>query len=149
MNKKGMSLVEIMAVIVIMGIVASIGTVSAVAIIDRQRKNSVISALNNIYGTAKNMLYQVQYTSHDEYIVIVDETFCYVTLTDMIDNAAVDREDYKPEGNEIYFCYNMDNDFWIEIGNSATSTKPTSTGEALVHGVNVTVDYTNNVFKKT
>ena len=148
MNKKGMSLVEIMAVIVIMGIVASIGTVSAIAIVDRQRKNSVVNSLNNIYETAKDMLLQVKYASYDEYVVVVDETFCYVTLTDMIDNAAVDRDDYKPEGNEIYFCYDLNDNWWLEIGNSATSEKPTSAGEALVHGVNVTVDYTNNKFKK-
>lgn len=143
-----MSLVEIMAVIVIMGIVASIATVSAVAIIDRQRKNSVVNALNNIYNTAKDMLLQVNYASYDEYIIIEGENFCYVTLTDMIDNAAVDKDDYKPDGNEIYFCYDLDDSWWIEIGNSAISTKPSSTGETLVHGVNVTVNYTTDKFIK-
>ena len=147
MNKKGMSLVEIMAVIVIMGIVASIGTVSAVAVIDRQRKNSVVSALNNIYETAKNMLYQVQYTSYEEFIVIVDDSFCYVTLTDMIDNAAVDKETYKPNDNEIYFCYDMETT-WVEIGISATSTKPSTTGNTFVNNVDVTFDYSKNQFKK-
>ena len=148
MNKKGASIVELMAVIVIMGIVASIGTVSAIAVIDRQRKNSVVNALNNIYETAKNMLLQVSSGSHDEYIEVVSETFCYVTLTDMIDNAAVDREDYKPEGNEIYFCYDMDSTCWVEIGSSATNTKPASTGETLVRGVSVTYDFNNSKFKK-
>ena len=148
MNNKGMSLVEIMAVIVIMGIVASIGVVSAVAVIDRQRKNSVVNALNNIYGTAKDMLLQTKYTTYEDYIVIIDDGFCYLTLTDMVEHGAVDRVDYEPAGNEIFFCYDMDESWWVEVCNDVSSSKPTSTGETIVQGVSVTFDYTSGKFKK-
>ena len=94
------------------------------------------------------MLFQVKYATHDEYIVVENEEFCYVSLTAMVENHAVDRDDYAPEGNEIYFCYDMNETWWIEIASGATSSIPVTSGETIVHGVNVKVDYVNNKFMK-
>ena len=145
MNKNGTSLVEVIAVIVVMGIIASIATVSAIAVINRQKKNATVHSLNDIYGTAKTMLYQVKLGSYDEYIESIDDDFYYVSLNDMIDNGAVDGEDYRTEEIDIYFCYDLD-ETWVVINNSITKTKPTSTGNAEVKDVSVTFNYSTDKF---
>lgn len=146
MNKRGASLVEIIAVIVIMGIIASIGTVTTIVIINRQRKNVTINSLNDIYKTAKNLLYQALMEPDVELVVLVDDTFCYVTLTDMVDGHAVDGEHFRPVDNEVYFCY-YGEETWVVIGEIPTSTKPTSTNNSSINSIEVTFDYTKDAFK--
>ena len=148
MNKKGTSLVELIAVIVIMGVIASIATVTVVNVIDRQRKNTTINTLNNIYGTAKEMLYLVENASYDENITVVDEHFCYISISTMLDAGIIDGNDYRPVGNEIFFCYNM-NETWVAITDeSPLSSKPESTGDTEVNKVNVSFDFNDNRFIK-
>jgi len=146
MNKKGMSLVEILAVIIIMGVVAGIGTVTTVALISRQRKNATVNALNNIYSTAQNILYQARAESHNDYITYIDEDFCYTSLTRLIDDGAIDGAHYKPVGNDIYFCFNMD-ETWVIIDSTVSKTKPENTGETQVNSVTVTFNYSSKKFK--
>ena len=56
LNKKGTSLVELIAVIVIMGIIAGIAIPTTIAVINRQKKNSAIKSCENILATAKTVL---------------------------------------------------------------------------------------------
>ena len=147
MNKKGTSLVELIAVLIIMGLIAGITTVTVVAVVARQRKNSVVTSLNNIYESAKVLLVQVETSSYDENITLVDNDFCYISLTTLIDSGNVDGENYKPIGNEIYFCYNM-HDSFVNITSSTISDNiPESTGNATVDNVLVTFDYSKDKFK--
>ena len=56
LNKKGTSLVELIAVIVIMGIIAGIAIPTTIAVINRQKKNSAIKSCENVLSTAKTVL---------------------------------------------------------------------------------------------
>lgn len=146
MNKKGASLVELIAVIVIMGIIASIATLTVSAVITRQRKNAVVNSLNGIYDTAKGILIQVETGSYDENITIVDDNFCYISLTTMINSGIIDGTDYLPNEEEVYFCYNMNNPFVVITNETVTSTIPSSTDSTVINGVLVTFDYQSNKF---
>lgn len=144
--KKGSSLVEVIAVIIILGIIASIATVTVITIVNRQRENATLASLNNIYNTAKEMLISVETSIYDENITVVDENFCYISLTTMLENGIIDGSDYYPINNEIYFCYNMNTSFVLITNSSVTRTIPDSTGSANVNGVEVTFDFTNDKF---
>lgn len=52
--KKGLSLVELIAVIVIMGIIISVGGIAVSKIIDDSRKQTAIQASNDIYDAGFN-----------------------------------------------------------------------------------------------
>lgn len=147
MDKRGMSIVEIIAVVAIMGIVAGIGTVTTILIINRQRKNVTVHSLNDIYKTAKNLLYQAQMDPDVELVVVVNDYFCYVSLTDMVDGHAIDGEHFKPVDNEVYFCY-YGEETWVVIGETPTTNKPTSTNTSSINSIEVTFDYTKDAFKK-
>ena len=56
LNKKGTSLVELIAVIVIMGIIAGIAIPTTIAVINRQKKNAAYKSAENIVAAAKNVL---------------------------------------------------------------------------------------------
>ena len=146
MNKKGTSLVELIAVIVIMGIISGIAALTVTNVIARQRKNSVINGLNNIYESARVLLVQVETSSYDENISLIDDDFCYISLTTLIDSGNVDGENYRPVGNEIYFCYDMNDSFVIITDSTITKTIPNSTGSSNVNGVLVTFSYSKNKF---
>jgi prepilin-type N-terminal cleavage/methylation domain-containing protein len=147
MNKRGTSLVELIAVIAIMGVIASIATFTVIAVIDRQRKNATINALDNIYGTAKEMLYLVGNADYDDNIVVNDDmSFCYISFNTMIDEGVIDGKDYRISNGDILFCYNM-SETWATIGtDNISSTKPTSTGTVIVNNVSVTFNYSKNRF---
>lgn len=146
MGKKGASLVELIAVIVIMGVIAGIAVGTVTVVIARQRKNATINSLNNIYESARALLVQVETSSYDEHITLIDDDFCYISLTTLIESGNVDGNKYKPIGNEIYFCYNM-HDAFVEITNSAvTKTIPESTASTTVNEILVTFSYASNKF---
>ena len=56
LNKKGTSLVELIAVIVIMGIIAGIAIPTTIAVINRQKKNSATKSAKNVLESAKTIL---------------------------------------------------------------------------------------------
>ena len=56
LNKKGTSLVELIAVIVIMGIIAGIAVPTTIAVINRQKKNAAIKSAETVYNAAKSVL---------------------------------------------------------------------------------------------
>lgn len=147
MNKRGTSLVELIAVIAIMGVIASVATITVVNVIDRQRKNTTVSTLNNIYGTAKEMLYLVENADYDENITVNDsKTFCYISLNTMLDAGIIDGNDYRTSDGNIYFCYNM-RETWVVIGSTNDSeAKPSSTGTIVVNKVNIAFDFADNKF---
>lgn len=149
MNKKGTSLVELIAVIVIMGVIASISAVTIVTVIDRQRRNATIGTLNNIYGTAKEMLYLVVNAEYDENITVNDDkTFCFISLNTMLDASIIDGNDYRANDGDIYYCFDM-NETWVVIGNDTpTNSKPSSTNTIFINKVNVTFDFSIDKFKK-
>ena len=130
-----------------MGIFASIAATTTIAVINRQRRNATINTLNNIYGTAKEMLYLVQNSSYDEHITVNDnKTFCYISLITMLDSGIIDGDDYRPQSDDIYFCFNM-NETWAVITNASfDSTKPTTTGTVEVNKTNITFNFSSDKF---
>ena len=62
LNKKGTSLVELIAVIVIMGIIAGIAIPTTIAVINRQKKNAAVKSAENVFTAAKELLLEAQST---------------------------------------------------------------------------------------
>ena len=60
---------------------------------------------------------------------------------------AIDGENFKPVGNEVYFCYDT-NETWVVIGNTPTIEKPSNTGSTIINQVNITYDFNQKSFKK-
>ena len=56
LNKKGTSLVELIAVIVIMGIIAGIAIPTTIAVINRQKKNAAAKSADSLVSSIKNIL---------------------------------------------------------------------------------------------
>ena len=52
MNKKGFTLVELLAVIAVLGIIISVATISAISIIDKSRKNTAKENVANLKDVA-------------------------------------------------------------------------------------------------
>lgn len=144
--KKGTSLVELIAVIVILGIIASITTIVAINVIHRQKKNATITSLNDTYRSAQDLLCLVETTSYDEIITVVDNDFCYVSLTTMIETGRIRGNSYIPQGPEVYFCYDMNEAFVVITDGTVTKEKPESTGTTLINGLNVSFNYESNSF---
>ena len=149
MNRKGVSLVELIAVIVIMGIISSITLVTVFTAVERQRINATINTLDNIYSTAKGMLYLTENASYDENITINDDrSFCYISLNTMINEGIIEGNDYLAEEGDIFFCFDM-NETWVEIGNEIGSTvKPTSTETIIINKVEISFDFNKDKFVK-
>ena len=82
LNKKGTSLVELIAVIVIMGIIAGIAVPVTIAVINRQKKNAAIKSAENCYAAAETVLTEALATG------ITGTLNGYVTKT------TVSNEDY-------------------------------------------------------
>ncbi len=55
-NKKGVSLVELIAVIVIMGIIATVGGISVASIIENSNKAAAQTAVSDVFTAGKNYL---------------------------------------------------------------------------------------------
>lgn len=146
MGKKGASLVELIAVIVIMGIVASIGTVSAIAIIDRQKKNKTLGELDNIYGTAKGILFQTTVGDNDDLLHNIDDDFFYLKLSDMVNNAYIEGRIENTGESEIYFCYDSNETFVVITSGNITKDKPISTGSTIINGISVSFNYSTGKF---
>jgi len=60
LNKKGTSLVELIAVIVIMGIIAGIAVPTTIAVINRQKKNAAARSAESAVTALKNVILEAQ-----------------------------------------------------------------------------------------
>ena len=60
LNKKGTSLVELIAVIVIMGIIAGIAVPTTIAVINRQKKNAAARSAESAVSALKNVILEAQ-----------------------------------------------------------------------------------------
>ena len=63
LNKKGTSLVELIAVIVIMGIIAGIAVPVTIAVINRQKQNAACKSAESLLSTIKNVLTEAAATN--------------------------------------------------------------------------------------
>ena len=81
LNKKGTSLVELIAVIVIMGIIAGIAIPTTIAVINRQKKNAAIKSAENVFTAAKELLLEAQSSGEIDGVTAggASDTFTYKT----------------------------------------------------------------------
>ena len=56
LNKKGTSLVELIAVIIIMGSIAGVAIPTTIAVINRQKKNAAVNSAKNVMAAAEPVL---------------------------------------------------------------------------------------------
>ena len=81
LNKKGTSLVELIAVIVIMGIIAGIAIPTTIAVINRQKKNSALKSAENVFAAAKNVLLEASANGTGQFGTNVTQTPATGTAT--------------------------------------------------------------------
>ena len=91
LNKKGTSLVELIAVIVIMGIIAGIAIPTTIAVINRQKRNAALKSAQAVFDAAKSALLEA---STGESISYVDaEDGGYKTTSTALANASEIEKD--------------------------------------------------------
>lgn len=105
-NKKGSSIIELLAVLLIMGLIAAIAIPTTIGAINRNKKNAAKHSLNSVYESAQTLLSQTATDDYSETIVKVNDYFYYVSLTALIDAGEVKGHSYYPQDNEVFFCYN-------------------------------------------
>lgn len=119
-NKKGVSLVELIAVIVIMGIIATVGGISVATIIDNSNKKARETAASDVLAAGKNFLQMDQ-----------DTATYYVSLTDL--GTDVEKATAAKFDNEVYVVETKDHNFII------TETQPTAQPDSPAESYTVTV----------
>lgn len=70
LNKKGTSLVELIAVIVIMGIIAGIAVPVTISVINRQKKNAAAKSAEAVIATMKQLTQELIATASGQTITI-------------------------------------------------------------------------------
>lgn len=95
MNKRGFTLVELLATIVILGIISTIAVVSVDKMLDHSREVECDSILQSITNAAK------EYASDHRYTTITSSDAFQISVSDLIDNG--------------YLSYNIQDPFKKEI----------------------------------
>ena len=137
LNKKGTSLVELIAVIVIMGIIAGIAIPTTIAVINRQKKNAATKSCQNAYAAAKNVLLEAStgtlavVEDAEDGVTFASDTYS-VTTAGLVGLEELE-ENFVTAGS-ITFTLTGTNTFGVTVG---TGTK--------VNGFTIT--YANGEFK--
>ena len=96
LNKKGTSLVELIAVIVIMGIIAGIAIPTTIAVINRQKKNAAVKSAQNVVDAAKSVLLEASTGQEISYVdadVDDDGNHTYsTTAADLAENSEIEKD---------------------------------------------------------
>lgn len=99
MNKKGTSLVELIAVIVIMGIIAAIAVPTTIGVINRQRKNAALRSAETVVAQMKQIMIEAQtdsaYNKKDYIIADFDGTDLKMLSSDATTGTTVAQTTYK------------------------------------------------------
>lgn len=104
LNKKGTSLVELLAVIVIMGIIAAIAVPSVGALISNSKKNAAVQSANVVLSSAKTALMAAQASgASDEYVTKVGNLDVYWTTNVELKEGKFIESDPFDSGVTVYF----------------------------------------------
>ncbi len=146
LNKKGTSLVELIAVIVIMGIIAGIAIPTTIAVIDRQKQNAAIKSAQTVLDAAKQVLLEASADETSEVIVttsaddgVKEDPAGTFTINNkgLLALGELEKDPVGP-GNTIIIKYvTADNEFTV-----------TATNISMSNGKKVTWDSDKGVFKK-
>lgn len=129
LNKKGTSLVELIAVIIIMGIIAGIAIPTTIAVINRQKKNAAKSSANNVYATAQQTL--VEYLAEPDPEIPAtavgtgDEAGYTITSAQLVTIGALDKDPFGT--NPVTF----------KITTKTNKVAPTGTAPYVLNGIDL------------
>lgn len=128
-NKKGTSLIELIAVIVIMGIIAAIAVPTTVSVINIQKKKATIAGLNNTYSYVKGLLITTNVGELDPAITKVEgeNAFYYTYVSKILELGYIDGQ--FDLSTEVYFCY--DGNYSVYIGEDAPTEMPSKTEDSI------------------
>ncbi|MBP5446311.1 MAG: prepilin-type N-terminal cleavage/methylation domain-containing protein [Acholeplasmatales bacterium] len=143
LNKKGTSLVELIAVIVIMGIIAGIAIPTTIAVINRQKKNAAKSSADNVMAAAESVLMECAAKSTTQWPTYVTTTtaangVCQVLVKDLatygeLKSNPVETSSTNKNENETVYIY-------IDTTNKCHW----STDTIYINGVELNVDGTSS-----
>ena len=123
LNKKGTSLVELIAVIIIMGIIAGIAIPTTIAVINRQKRNAAKSSAQNVYSAAQTALLEAA-TGETVDGVEADErediAIYKTTVSALVENGELEK---NPFSTDVEFV------LWTD---GAKKNKVEPTGESFV-----------------
>ncbi len=131
LNKKGTSLVELIAVIVIMGIIAAIAIPTTIGVINRQKEKAAVESANGVIAAAKTVLLEAYAGTTVECVgkVTIDTKEAWFTTNGLL-KASGDLGTVKVEtGKEIYVLYDGTN-FTVCIGDPATAATDSAAATA-------------------
>ena len=115
MNKKGFTLIELIAVVVIMSIIAVIATPNVINMMETGNNKKYISDASNFISKAKYMYKKEQYKDKFNTISIDSATAKQISLNDIVGITADETKD--PHG----YQYDLDNSK-VTIYNEGTET---------------------------
>ncbi|MCR5308156.1 MAG: prepilin-type N-terminal cleavage/methylation domain-containing protein [bacterium] len=140
LNKKGTSLVELIAVIIIMGIIAGIAIPTTIAVINRQKKNAAKSSAQNVYSAAQTALLEAatgeSVTGVTEYSESGEVKGYDVTSKALVDAGELEKDPFTTTNN-------VGVTFRLLLSNNKVTPQGTT---FTVNGVTLTWDSTKNEF---
>ena len=165
LNKKGTSLVELIAVIIIMGIIAGIAVPTTIAVINRQRKNAAKSSAEATFTAAKDVLMEAVGASDASIVsgrihVTGDNPVdgFYITVADLVSKGELEKNPITSE-NKTTFGFGINsttNKFYYGVvsgeGESAAFAIADAAVSITVNEKEVSVSYdttANNAIKFT
>ena len=109
LNKKGTSLVELIAVIVIMGIIAGIAIPTTIAVINRQRKNAAVKSAETVVSAAKSVLLEASTGESITYVTkgASGTTTTYSTTAALLASNSEIEKDPSDDSCTMTIVYNV------------------------------------------
>ena len=142
-NKKGTSLVELIAVIVIMGIIAGIAVPVTIAVINRQKKNAAAKSAEAVVATIKQLTQELVSKASTSIVIELQygatETNIPTTASVTIDSGTADTTTYPASE---FLVENLKAKGTIKATYtvaSATYAFDTATTQFQVSGYNITI----------
>ena len=140
LNKKGTSLVELIAVIVIMGIIAGIAIPTTIAVINRQKKNAAIKSAETVVSAAKSVLLEA---STGESIGYVDASVAgqySTTAAQLASNSEIEKDPsdtgcgmtiiyHTPSSGQAYYTVTLEGTGGYKINGVTLTVKVTTVGD--------------------
>ena len=137
LNKKGTSLVELIAVIVIMGIIAGIAIPTTIAVINRQKKNAAVKSAETVFSAAKSVLLEASAGESIGYVTKAtpeDGSTTYTTTSTLLATNSEIEKDPSDGNGAMTIVYT------IPANGQNASYSVSFTANYKINGVGITFD---------